>query len=295
MLNTAANIQEMLPNPILAEILRLCDIQTQDLALCVSNHFLRAVNDARRQEVRLAALQPTRVTDELLPTRSELYLALCPQPHFKNILKIMRPLGPSREGPLYKHYQEQIELDKAITRGWLLGGKETGRCIEHRYGDTLGYFGGWINNQPEGFGKMLDSDNPSRARSYFGLNYEGTYASGKRHGYGFMLSQNNFWFEGFFKNDHAHGRGVFFKVGPGRPHQYDVKKRDQFKINKTEGFFVNGAWESKTDFSRRLTDIMDIESLIQNQKIFKKVTLNREFGFIHHESRAIATSVVHLR
>ena len=278
----------MLPNHILAKILELCDNSTHDEALCVSSQFLEAVRDARRQKIKSVASQPARITDELLPTRSELCLDFCLQPHFKNILETMKPLGLNRDGPLYKHYKEQIKFDtafnEALARGRPFGGKAMGHCIRHSSGETLGHFGGWENDQPEGFGKMLDNDNPSRLITYFGLNYEGEYVKGKRDGYGFMLSQSNFWFEEFFKDNHAHGRGILAKIGTGMPDRYDRRKIKEYKTYKTEGVFNKGVWEEKTNFKSGLTDIMKIESFAQPQKIFKEVTLNRKLGFIHRHS-----------
>ena len=276
-----AAIEDVLPDDILVKILGLCDIHTQDEALRASKTFLKAVVEARCLNVRLAAKSPTRVTDELLPTRSELYLNFCSRPHFKNIIETLKPLGPPRKGPLHDHYKEQIEFNKAVDRGWLLGGIEAGRSIQHSSQDTLGYFGGWRNNQPEGFGKMLDICVNISSRfpgmDYRGLNYEGNYAKGKRHGYGFMVSRSNFYFEGFFIDDHAYGRGVLHKEGSG----YDINKRiKDHTVWRTEGFFTKGVWEKRTNFYSGSTDIMKLDSLIVDQTEYKDVTLNRELGFM---------------
>ena len=113
--------------------------------------------------------------------------------------------------------------DGGIYEGDFKENKMHGQGLLYYANGKLAYKGGFINDEFEGFGNLMN-DMPS---SFFGnldfhkldkigdnwISYEGEFIGGEKNGFGIWMFTSGEKYSGQFENDLPHGNGSFYPKG----------------------------------------------------------------------------------
>lgn len=155
--------------------------------------------------------------------------------------------------PDYSCYRGQVSKNQANGRGLMI------------YNDGLVYKGDFKQNQRHGTGEMFRKDGDTLLYHYVGswyenekhgegeetiedkIKYKGNFHMGKKHGQGKLVNSDENWtYEGEFKNDHFHGLGgLDYTFGPKYNGEFKAGKKHGYGCSENpDGSSYDGQWEN---------------------------------------------------
>ncbi len=248
----AATLDDV-PNHVLTEILSLCDGPTLDSAALVSRRFSQSAFQARILIVQESARDPRRISQEIVPSRMDLFDMGYPHPNFSRVLASVQSKNWPKnqaEGPLMETLQASARLEDARAAARKYGGlrrREVPVTSVSEAGTVTKIFteigeckpvedGNWSTTSGHAI-RFLDDDPAVR--------YEGAFEDGKKHGFGYETFDDHSRHEGMYQFDLANGYGTRISDSQGRMtgNFKDGNPHGETFVELTEGDTIAGICE----------------------------------------------------